>query len=283
MTRPSVIVPAYNEEAVIARTLRTLLSDPESAEGFAVLVVCNGCTDRTAEVVRAEFPAVALLELAEGSKVAALNAGLAAAPDGPVLLLDADIELDACTARALLDAAAAPGTEAAIGRMRIDTSGASTLVRTFYRVWLEHPYLRHGKFAAAIALSAGGRARIGTLPRVTADDTYLRRLIPPQRVALVDGASFVVRVPRTLGALVRVRARSHRGTRQLDAHAPLGPRARSAEARGLVGHLCTRPTLWPAALVYLGVTLAARLRSRLADGARWERDETSRTSTGSAN
>jgi glycosyltransferase involved in cell wall biosynthesis len=275
--RATVIIPAHNEEAVIARTLQALLREHGGAGDFAVIVACNGCRDRTAELVRAQFPAVTVLELAEASKIAALNAGLAAAPDGAVLLLDADIELDTQAARALLAAAARPGIEAAIGRMQIDTSGADRLVRAFYRVWMEHPYLRQGKFAAAIALSAAGRARAGTLPRVTADDTYLRRLIPRERVAVVDSVHFLVRVPRTVRALVRVRSRSHRGTRQLAAHVPASAGERGAEARGLIGRVCLSPSLWLAAPVYAGVTLAARALSWLQSGARWERDDTSRT------
>jgi glycosyltransferase involved in cell wall biosynthesis len=274
--RATVIIPAHNEEAVIGRTLRALLREHDGSADFGVIVVCNGCSDRTAELVREGFQGVTVMELAQGSKIAALNAGLGAAPRGPVLLLDADIELDTAGAHALLAAAGRPGIEAAIGRMRIDTTGADRLVRAFYRIWLEHPYLRNGKFAAAIALSAAGRARVGILPTVTADDTYLRRLIPPERVALVESVRFLVRVPRRIATLVRVRSRSHRGTRQLAAHALPWPGGHGAEARGLIRRVCLRPSLWLAAPVYAGVTIAARFLSRLNSGARWERDQTSR-------
>jgi len=196
------------------------------------------------------------------------------------LLLDADIELDTGAAHALIAAARRPGIEAAIGRMQIDTTGADRLVRSFYSVWLEHPYLRNGKFAAAIALSVTGRARVGTLPTVTADDTYLRRLIPPDRVALVESAQFLVRVPRKIATLVRVRSRSHRGTRQLAVHAFPEAAKQGAEAWGLVMNVCLRPSLWLAAPVYVGVSIAARLLSRLNSRERWERDQTSRVAAG---
>ena len=64
-----VIVPAHNEEAVIGRTLRALLGSAAPGE-FEVLVVCNGCTDRTAALVRSEFPSVRVLERSEASKTA---------------------------------------------------------------------------------------------------------------------------------------------------------------------------------------------------------------------
>jgi glycosyltransferase involved in cell wall biosynthesis len=47
----SIVIPAHNEEAVIARTLATLLRTAMPRE-FEVIVVCNGCSDRTAETVR---------------------------------------------------------------------------------------------------------------------------------------------------------------------------------------------------------------------------------------
>ena len=61
----SAVVPARNEEAVIAACVRSLAQQQEIAE---VLVVDDQSTDRTAEIVRglaAEFPKVRLLETAE--------------------------------------------------------------------------------------------------------------------------------------------------------------------------------------------------------------------------
>ena len=210
-----VIVPAHNEEAVIGRTLRALLESAAPGE-FEVLVVCNGCTDRTAALVRSEFPSVRVLERSEASKTAAINAGLRETSGPRVLLLDADIELSTDAARALVAALDKPGTDAAIGCMDIDDSASSAWVRAFYRIWKEHPYLARGKFAAAIALTREAVVRIGELPAIVADDSYLWRTIPAERTVVVDSVRFRVRVPRTLDALVRVRSRVHRGNRQLD-------------------------------------------------------------------
>ena len=272
----SVIIPAHNEESVIGRTLDTLLQQARPDE-FEVIVVCNGCSDGTAALVRSRFPSVTVLERDEPSKPAALNAGISAAGGDAVLLLDADIELDVDAARALYDAVLRPGVEAAIGHMAVDTGGADWMVRAFYRIWMEHPYLRNGKFAAAIALSAAGLARVGNLPPVTADDTWLRRAIPAERVAVVDPVRFLVRAPRTVYSLVRVRSRSYRGNRELATSDTGTPADHSGEAFGLLKRVAVRPTLWPAACVYLAVTLAARGLSRRDSGARWERDLTTRT------
>ena len=71
----SVVIPARDEERVIGRCLATLLDGIDDRGQVDIVVVCNGCTDGTADVVRAVTPWVTVLELAEGSKPAALDAG----------------------------------------------------------------------------------------------------------------------------------------------------------------------------------------------------------------
>jgi glycosyltransferase involved in cell wall biosynthesis len=273
--RPTaVIVPAHNEEAVIGRTLDTLLRDARPGE-FRVIVVCNGCRDQTAEYVRRKFADVDVIELPQASKTAAINAGLGVARDADVLLLDADIELSTVSARSLVGALAAPGIEAAIGHMRTDVCGSSWAVRAFYRVWAEHPYLGSGKFAAAIALSNQAVQRIGKLPDVIADDTYLRRMFAKERIAVVDDVHFLVRVPRSLTALVRVRSRIHRGNRELSHVLPAQPHSSRKQALELVRRVCRQPAKWIDVPCYVMVGVAARLFAMTGNG-NWERDLSSR-------
>jgi len=273
--RPAVIVPAHNEEVVITRTLTTLLRSAEPGE-FEVFVVCNGCHDRTAERVRADFADVNVIELTEASKTAAINAGIQASNAPKVMLLDADIELSTDNARALINALDAPGIEAAIGHMSIDDSGSSWLVRSFYRVWAQHPYLKNGKFAAAIAISKSALDRIAELPSVVADDTYLQRMIPADRVAVVETVHFLARVPKSLRALIRVRSRIHRGNRELQQALPSHTQAPKRQARQLAGEVWQRPSLWLHVPCYLTVAVAARLLSTNGNQT-WERDLTTRS------
>ncbi len=87
----SVLIAAYNEGKVIARTLGAVLeSEVAPAE---VIVVDDGSTDATAEVVAriaAEEPRVRLLRQANAGKAAAMNRALAESRGGVLVCLDAD-------------------------------------------------------------------------------------------------------------------------------------------------------------------------------------------------
>ena len=62
-----MIVPAYNEAAVIKRTLAPL--SRAAVEGFIELVVvCNGRTDESADLARS-VPGARVLELEQGSSL----------------------------------------------------------------------------------------------------------------------------------------------------------------------------------------------------------------------
>jgi cellulose synthase/poly-beta-1,6-N-acetylglucosamine synthase-like glycosyltransferase/peptidoglycan/xylan/chitin deacetylase (PgdA/CDA1 family)/spore germination protein YaaH len=87
----SIIVPAYNEELVIANTIRSLLASNYS--DYEIIVVDDGSDDNTSKVVANEFGAeerVTLLTIANGGKASALNIGLRLARGEIVVALDAD-------------------------------------------------------------------------------------------------------------------------------------------------------------------------------------------------
>jgi peptidoglycan-N-acetylglucosamine deacetylase len=87
----TVLVPAFNEGKVIARTVGSILN-----AGYArveVMVVDDGSTDDTSEVVRAiaaKDPRVTLLQKQNGGKAHAANLGLASATGEIVIAVDAD-------------------------------------------------------------------------------------------------------------------------------------------------------------------------------------------------
>ena len=85
----SVVVPAYNEAANIAATVRSLVaSDYPHVE---IIVVDDGSTDNTADIVRRlRLPNVRVFRQRNAGKPAALNTGIAAARHGLLVLVDGD-------------------------------------------------------------------------------------------------------------------------------------------------------------------------------------------------
>ncbi len=87
----TVIIPAFNEERVIVRTIETVLaSDGVTVE---VVVVDDGSSDGTASLVERAFahdPRVRCLRLENGGKARALNCGFRLASHEIVVALDAD-------------------------------------------------------------------------------------------------------------------------------------------------------------------------------------------------
>lgn len=114
----SVVVPAFNEEVGIATTIRSLLqSDHPVVE---VIVVDDGSTDRTADIVEA-FAAdgVRLIRQANAGKPAALNVGVAAAAHDVVVLLDGDTVFEPATISELVAPFADPTVGAVSGNAKV--------------------------------------------------------------------------------------------------------------------------------------------------------------------
>lgn len=274
--RGAVIVPAYNEAAVIKRTLAPL--SPAAVDGFIELVVvCNGCTDDTADAARS-VPGVRVVELEQGSKPAALNAGDEAASLWPRLYLDADIQISVAAVLAVLDRLAQGDVLAARPEARYDVEGASVLVRCYYRARQRIPQHKLAMWGAgAYGLSEQGHQRIGVFPMITGDDLYIDNQFDADEKVVVATEPSVVKTPTDVKSLLAIRRRSHRGTAELSADGH-GPDTRMRTTGRDTAAAVVRPIRGPRsavdAVVYLGVALAARWGFRQAQV--WERDESSR-------
>jgi glycosyltransferase involved in cell wall biosynthesis len=83
----SIVIPAYQEEAYIVRTLVAL----RATASLEVTVVANGCTDRTAEAARAHGARV--IETPRAGVSHARNLGARESVGDALLFLDADTVL----------------------------------------------------------------------------------------------------------------------------------------------------------------------------------------------
>jgi glycosyltransferase involved in cell wall biosynthesis len=279
----SIIVPAHNEESVVASGLTALTEEANQGE-LEVIVVCNGCTDRTAQIARAFGPPVTVIETDVASKPHALNLGDRAASGFPRFYVDADVALPLAAVRQIAQVlergpaiAAAPAVE------NVFLDGADPRVRTYYEVWMALPYVQEGMMAAgAYALSEQGRARFGDFPDVIADDGYVRLLFGPGERIEVAGAVCRVLAPMTLADLIKIKTRSRLGVIELAQRFPelYRPDAgRKAYGKAFLT-LLSQPRLYGGIVLYAWVTALARARAlrqaRNFQGYAWERDNSSR-------
>jgi hypothetical protein len=274
----SVIIPAHNEEGQIANSLNALA---EVADQLDVVVVCNGCTDHTAEVSRSVAPWARVEEIVEASKTAALNRGDAVAEVWPRLYLDADVAMTGPDVLRLVDELVASGAEAAAPRCHVDAAQSPWLVRAYYDVWSQL-CMPPGTLAGpgAYCLTRQGRQRFTTFPRVVADDQFVQSQFGPGARITVEATTVTHRAPRSVGSLVARLVRVHAGNKQLAQRGlALQPMPRTG-LRGLLGLARRKPRMAADVVAYgmlaAYVHLRAHLRLRLGDANAWGRDDSSR-------
>ncbi len=270
----SVILPASNEAGYIGDCLRALIAARPVPNGAEVIVVANGCTDNTAQIAR-DFTAQAavagwalrVLDLPQGGKPAALNAGDAVARGGLRVYLDADVIVSPMLLRDLQRALSLDAPRYASGTAHIPPA-RSALTRAYARFWQGLPFAQsvapgYGLFAT----NAAGRARWGSFPALISDDTFVRlHFTPSERIQVA--ASYSWPMIEGFSRLVQVRRRQDAGLREI---ATLYPALLQNEGKAPL----TLPRLLALALrdpigfaAYGAVSVAVRLKRRSPDWTR---------------
>ena len=275
----SVVIPAHNEAATISRNLTYLYQGVWDHE-LEVLVVCNGCTDDTAERAREAAVGAHVLEIGRPSKAEAMRLGNASSEVFPRVHLDADVVLAGPDLRRLVEPLQAGSALAAAPQRVLDTHRSSWVVRWYYDVWEHLPRVESGLFGrGAVALSAEGQSRVDALPEVMGDDLAVSDAFTDAERVVVEDAQVRVVAPRHLSDLVRRRVRVITGNAQADAAGVRRPDS-STTWRDLRRLVAEHPGIAHKVPVFLGVTAASRLLARRAirsgDFTTWLRDESSR-------
>ncbi len=271
----SVIVPAHNEAAWIGRCLDALLAS-RTDHPVEVIVVANGCQDSTAAIARGyEAKAAArswplsVLDLKDGGKLAALNAGEAAARFDMRAYLDADVTVSPDLIDQLCQALDRPDAAYASGQVRIAPC-RTWFSRAYARIYAQVPFMTHGVPGCGLfAINAAGRARWGKFSDIISDDTYVRlQFAPAERIGVA--ASYQWPIVEGAHNLLKVRRRQDAGVAEI---AGLYPELLRNDDKPVFGArralgLCLRDPVGFCAYATIG--LLARLTRSQAAG-RWSR------------
>ncbi len=259
----TVVVPAHDEAAVIGPNLARLTRDVEPGR-LEVLVVCNGCSDDTADRARA-VPGIEVEEITTPSKIAALRVGDAhfdrlPRDRFPRAYVDADIDVAGTDLHRMAAALAESEAVVASPRLHLDTSGSSWIVRSAMRIWVALPVVQQGLSGRGVfVLTERARGRFDDWPDIVADDGFVERLFAPHERLQHDLCRATVLAAPTARAWVARKARVYRGNRELDG---LGIVGQGASGRQWLGVVRSDPRRLVDVPAYVLLTVAAKLVDR---------------------
>lgn len=272
----TVIVPAHNEASVIRRCLNSIIGQ----EGLDTLIVaCNGCTDETVAIVRKEYPQAICLDINTPSKVNALNEAEKHIRSWPVFYIDADTRLSSNAIADISNAMQDGFTLLAAPEPVIDTTQSSWLVKQFYHVWLQLPYIRDGVVATcSYVISETGHQRFKHFPNIINDDGFVRCQFDRTERRNILGTQVFITAPHNLASLIKIKTRARLGNMQLAASGLCTCKEQKPYSRILRDRLLSKEFI--AVLSYLAIVTVIRLRAawqyRNVSTYRWEKDQTSR-------
>jgi len=275
------VIPAHNEGKVLGRCLRSITKDAKPGE-IEIVVVCNGCSDRTSWIARSFGPPVKVVETNIGNKCHALNCADAEITSFPRFYVDADVVLSMSSIRKVAKAMKNKKIMAAAPRSEMDLNGCSWPVRAYYRIWKRLPYFQIGLIGGGVyVLSEAGRKVIGQFPDLLGEDEYVRLRYRSENRCVVKDAWFSSKPPRTLGSFIKIRARHQRGRCQLMNRYPeLWVSHRHNNPRHLP-KIMLKPTLWPSLVIYVIISCLTRSLGWIQyhfykNPMHWDRDHSSR-------
>lgn len=139
----SVIIPLYNKEQIISTTLESVLS--QDYDDFEVIVVNDGSTDRSAEIIRKiNDPRIHLVEQENGGPSKARNTGVKYANGKWIVFLDADDELLPGTIRIFADyILKEPIADMLIGEVRFNNHNVISYGCKYKDGFVKEPFKEH--------------------------------------------------------------------------------------------------------------------------------------------
>jgi cellulose synthase/poly-beta-1,6-N-acetylglucosamine synthase-like glycosyltransferase len=198
--RVSIVLAAFDEADCIRQKIENCLALDYPAERLEILVGCDGCTDRTAEIAReAGGDRVQVRELSPRSGKASVLGRLVPGATGDIVVLtEANSMLEPGALRALVHRFDDPSVGAVVGRLRLYNPTRREFEESLY--WQYETFLKYLEGRRGCVLGANGgiyairRILFGPLR----PDTIIDDFVIPVRIAVRGW-----RVPFELSAVAR--------------------------------------------------------------------------------
>ena len=183
----SLILAAYNEDVVIFERIENALVMDYPREKCQIIVGSDGCTDRTADIVRGfAGQGVTLLEFAQNrGKASVLNDAVAGATGEILLMSDANTRVDAEAARRLVRWFRDPEVGTVVGRLVLVDPETRRNADGLY--WKYETFLKRCEGRLGALLGANGaiyairRSLYEPIPPGTIVDDFVIPLLAKQR------------------------------------------------------------------------------------------------------
>jgi poly-beta-1,6-N-acetyl-D-glucosamine synthase len=185
----SIVVAARNEAATLVRRIENLLALDYPSALVQIVVVSDGSTDGTKQILDRYADRVDAVLLPPGGKAIALNAGVAATRHGIIVFTDARQSFAPDALRALVAPFADPRVGGVSGELVLDCEsgdGASNIGEGVGAYWRYEKWLRRHESSIGSTLGATGAiyALRRSLWRPLPADTILDDVLAPMRAVL---------------------------------------------------------------------------------------------------
>jgi cellulose synthase/poly-beta-1,6-N-acetylglucosamine synthase-like glycosyltransferase len=184
--RVSIVFSAFDEEACIREKIENCLALDYPPDRLEIVVGCDGCGDRTAELARAAGgERVHVHELApRAGKASVLTRLVPSAQGDLVVLTDANSMLDPGALRALVRRFRDPAVGAVVGRLRLVNPDRREAEEGIY--WRYETFLKYleGKHGCVLGANGGIYAIRRLLFSPLGADTVTDDFVVPARIAV---------------------------------------------------------------------------------------------------
>jgi glycosyltransferase involved in cell wall biosynthesis len=199
MSRPlTVLIDTYNQERYIEQAVVSVIEQDFPAADFEILVVDDGSTDRTPEIVRKFASRVRLLRKKNGGQASAFNAGIPEAQGEAIAFLDGDDWFAPGKLTAVMNALSRNPQIAGVGHGYYELGDA-----------IHEPKVRVASQSQFLSLATPSAARecLLALPSLhmgafTVRKTFLEKCIPIPERLIFNADSCIAMTAMAAGALL---------------------------------------------------------------------------------